>query len=187
MIFPGHLSAGFLTACGVVALAGPAGLHGPDVATLLIAGTLLGDAPDVDILFYFFTKKTLGPGKLAAHRKYLTHAPLLWLIAGGVITGLSWLLGAGAFWQLTGLLVWLCPWSHFICDSIDCGIMWLWPFSEKQFAIFNAQETLDAQRIPHPQRWQDLFVGYLKNPVAYIEMAVTIVALYTAAHLLTIL
>ncbi len=135
MIFPGHLSAGYLTTYATLGIAATAGLSTSETVTLLVAGTLLGDAPDVDILFYFFRKKTLGPSKLAAHRKYITHAPILWFTLGLSIFFAATFAGAGLFWQILGLLVWLCPWSHFICDSVDCGIMWLWPFSKKQFAF----------------------------------------------------
>ena len=59
MIFPGHIAAGFLTTYSVVSFF--PGLHAPvggtELAALFAAGTLLGDAPDIDVLFYFLKKK----------------------------------------------------------------------------------------------------------------------------------
>ena len=150
----------------------------------MFGGTLLGDAPDIDILFYFFKKKTLGPGDLSAHRKYPTHAPVVWFILGVAIFCVSPLLagvaGSVAFWKIAGLLVWLCPWSHLLCDSIDYGVMWLWPFSERQFALYNSQEDLVARHVEAPRSWRRLFAGYFKSPVAYLELGITALALWLA-------
>jgi hypothetical protein len=188
MIFPGHLGAGYLTAYAIIAAAGAGSLIGlgagalspSEIDILLVSGTLLGVAPDVDILFYFFDKKTLRPDKLSSHRTYITHAPLFWLILGMGIFSATSLLGGGAFWKIASLLVWLCPWSHLVCDSIDCGVMWLWPFSKKQYALYNAQAVQEANKVRQAQNWRELFLGYLKNPVAYVEMAITTAAIGVA-------
>ncbi len=181
MIFPGHLGAGFLTGYAVIKLMhGSTSLSTEEINILLGAGTLLGVAPDSDIIFYFFQKKTLKPEQLSAHRKYLTHAPLVWLIVGGTFFAVSYIFHLGTFWKILSLLLWLCPWSHFICDSLDTGIMWLWPFSTRQYALYNSQSTLDANNTPPPANWRTLFGSYLKNPSAYIELCVAFFALYTA-------
>ena len=185
MIFPGHIAAGFLTTYSVVSFF--PGLHAPvggtELAALFAAGTLLGDAPDIDVLFYFLKKKTTSPDKLSAHRTYITHAPVVWLLLGLSIFFLSSAFGLGSFWCILGLLVWLCPWSHFLCDSIDYGVMWLWPISKKQFAVYNSQSTQEKNNIRPPQNWRELFWGYSKTPLAYIEFAITLIGLYTAFHI----
>ena len=156
------------------------GLSSGEMLTLLIAGTLLGDAPDTDILFHFITKRTLKPSSLSDHRKYLTHAPLLWIVAGLGIVGISFFFSLGIFWQLLGLLVWLGPWSHFLCDSVEVGVMWLWPFSKRQFALYNSQESLDAHHVQPPRTWQALFREYFKEPVAYLELIISLIAVCVA-------
>ena len=116
------------------------GLHAPvggtELAALFAAGTLLGDAPDIDVLFYFLKKKTTSPDKLSAHRTYITHAPVVWLLLGLSIFFLSSAFGLGSFWCILGLLVWLCPWSHFLCDSIAHSHAFIKPtffYSRREF------------------------------------------------------
>ncbi|MEI6057785.1 MAG: hypothetical protein WCQ60_02320, partial [bacterium] len=113
-----------------------------------------------------------------------THAPLLWFVAGLIVFSISSLFAAGAFWQVLGLLMWLGPWSHFCCDSVDVGVMWLWPFSRRQFAMHNSQESLNTHHTQPPRTWRALFLGYFKEPVAYLELTLSLVAVSVALHYL---
>jgi hypothetical protein len=194
MIFPGHLAAGYITTRATLAVAAAIGAVGigtaggslspAEMTTLLIAGTLLGDAPDIDILYVFFTRKSFHPSKLSGHRRYITHIPLLWLILGLGIFFLSpfftMLGGDLIFWKLLGLLVWLCPWSHFLCDSIYGGIAWLRPFSQKDFALLDVPNVNNEYFASIPPSWRELFIAYFKNPLAYIEIGISFVAVYLA-------
>ena len=101
---------------------------------LLVAGVLSGDLPDIDVIWYFLRNKTVGPEHLGNHRHYVTHAPIIWLVLGIIVASISFLLGS-LFWTTIGLMLWLGPWTHFLCDSIEYGVMWLWPISTKRYAL----------------------------------------------------
>lgn len=81
MVFPGHIAAGYLTALGVVTFAGFT-LSPNEQTILLTLGALLGDGPDIDIIFSFFKKKTTSIKALKGHRDHITHMPLFWLLIG---------------------------------------------------------------------------------------------------------
>ena len=70
--------------------------------------------------------------------------------------------------------MWLGSWSHLLFDSIETGVMWLWPLSTKQFALSKGGENIDTVSSP---KWTDLFRGYFKLVTCYIEIFVTVIAL----------
>ena len=65
------------------------------------------------------------------HRKFYTHIPILWLAAGLIIYFLS----SDIYFKIFGLLVWVGSWTHFLLDSIEYGVMWLWPFNKEVWAV----------------------------------------------------
>lgn len=167
MVFPGHIAAGYLTALGVVTFAGIP-LTPNEQTILLTLGALLGDAPDTDIFYSFFKKKTTGISALQGHRDHITHMPLLWLLIGLFV----FVLVDSNFGKVLGLLLWLCPWSHLLCDSIfsSVGVAWLRPFSNKGFTLFKRPEA-------HLSSWKELLPHLVKNPVFYLEILLVLTAL----------
>ena len=167
MVFPGHIAAGYLTALGVVTFAGLP-LSPNEQTILLTVGALLGDAPDIDVFVSFFRKKTTDISSLNGHRDYITHTPILWLLAGFLVIVLT----GSPFGQILGLLLWLCPWSHLVCDSMfsSVGVQWLRPFSHTSFTLFRRQEVL-------PKSWKGLIPLLLVSPLFYIEILLACVAL----------
>jgi len=133
MLPPGHAAAGFLVAKTLIELTQPQ-LSNTQVNNLLVAGAFFGFAPDLDMFYAFFKAKgfTL-QNKAINHREYITHHPFFWLALGLLIVALA----QNQFWQYFGILVWLGSWSHFLLDSHFVGVMWLWPFSNKFYAIKN--------------------------------------------------
>jgi len=179
MVLPGHLAAGYLTTYGVLKLA-PSylslSLSSVQIFWLFIIGTLLGDAPDIDAVFGILKSRSLSPKGLDGHRKYPTHAPVVWLAAGLVVFFTArcfGTIGVPAFFQVLGLLMWLCPWSHFLCDSVENGVMWLWPLTTQQFALTQEGEINND----HPHTWLNLFSKYFKSPVAWLEALLVVIAL----------
>lgn len=167
MILPGHLAAGYITTFVTVTALGYS--FTPTEQTLLLtAGTLLGDAPDLDVFFNFFKKTSIGVSSLKGHRDHITHIPLLWLVLGVII----WFSSTSDFYKTLGLLLWLCPWSHLLCDSIftDTGVRWFAPFSEKKVMTFKKQTE------NFPSSWLDLFYKYAKNPLCYLEISLVVIA-----------
>jgi membrane-bound metal-dependent hydrolase YbcI (DUF457 family) len=169
MVLPGHLAAGFITTTALIA-----GIH-PDLSSaqiqmLVVFGTLAGDLPDIDVAYHMLNKHTTEPKDLGDHRYYMTHAPLFWLIVGLTIFFLS----DSVFMQTIGILTWLCSWSHLLCDSIEHGVMWLWPLSKKRFALRKVPETLPGAC---DSFWNCLFKTYFKTVTFYIEIIMCVVAI----------
>ena len=132
MLPPGHIAAGYLTAEALLKLTHP-NITLAQSSALLWWGVLFGFLPDLDTFYVFFQQRAfrIKSSYENNHRKFFTHAPILWLIPGLLIYFLS----KDVYHQCIGLVLWLASWSHFLLDSIEDGVMWLWPFSSKQFAL----------------------------------------------------
>jgi hypothetical protein len=184
MVLPGHLSAGYLITRGVLAQTGA--LFSPtQIVILYVIGILAGDLPDTDLIWFnwvHFWRKKWNPDyqkdTLNSHRDYASHAPLLWL----AITGLIMVCGyftSSPFTEYTGLLIFLGTWSHFGLDSIEHGIMWLWPFSHKRFAMHKTIEgKSDFNHGVVSYYWTWISKEYFKDWTAYAEVALTVFALW---------
>ena len=174
MIFTGHIGAGYLAAYVVLKNSGQS-LTTLQSNTLLIAGTFIGILPDIDILFFLISKKTFKPKNLD-HRHWV-HAPVVWLCTGLFIYFLA-SIHSDPFWKIFGLLLWLCSWTHFICDSIynsaGRGIAWMWPFSKKQLSLFHKQAVPEHSF----DTWRELFKMHVADPLTYLETVITFVGLY---------
>ena len=173
MLPPGHVAAGYLVANLVIKLSGfKPGLL--EANHLVLWGMFFSFAPDLDTFYSFAKEKafTVHDPEAHNHRKYWSHAPLLWLFAGLAI----YLLGTSEYVKCFGLLVWMCSWSHFVLDSIEYGIMWLWPFSKKIYAI----RTVELMKISEPDflsYWLKFLKVYRKYVTFYLEIAVIISAI----------
>lgn len=134
MIFPGHIAGGYLAAKVVLALSHTAFTSGQTTALLTI-GTIAGELPDMDILFFFLHHKySKDVEKRNNHRTFVTHAPAFWLVISLLIAGAGWI-GNSPFTEMLGWLILAGTWTHFFLDSFEYGIRWLWPFSDRRFAM----------------------------------------------------
>ena len=73
MVLPGHLAGGYLASRAVLFLT-HATFTPVQTATLLVIGTLAGEAPDIDFIFFYFNQRSKTSKKVAEHRDYFTHA-----------------------------------------------------------------------------------------------------------------
>lgn len=173
MLPPGHVAAGYLVANLVIKLSGfkPGSL---EANHLVLWGMFFSFAPDLDTFYSFAKEKafTVRNPEAHNHRKYWSHAPLLWLLAGLVI----YLLGTSEYVKCFGLLVWACSWSHFLLDSIEYGIMWFWPFSKKIFA-FRKVELMKISEPDFLSYWLKFLKIYRKYITFYLEILVIISAI----------
>lgn len=134
MLPPGHIAAGFLTAYTLLKVTNPA-FSEEQITQLYLIGMFTAFAPDLDFFYAFFRVRSFTiQNNSINHRLFFTHAPVVWLVAGLLVYFLS----PTEFLQFTGLLIWLGAWSHFALDSIQHGVMWLWPLSKKRFALRRA-------------------------------------------------
>lgn len=174
MLPTGHIAAGYLTAYELLQ-------HTHFQFTpqqknqLLLWGMFFGFAPDIDVFYVFLkTKSLLVSGDTdVVHRKFFWHAPIVWLSAGLLI----YFIAPSGYTKFLGLLLWLCSWSHFLLDSIEYGIMWLWPFNHKVYALKNRESRFvitEKNWIKHS--WQFLKL-YSRRISFYLEMIVILTAL----------
>lgn len=174
MLPTGHIAAGYLTGYALLKFFHPAfSVH--DTSVLLWLSVFFGFAPDIDVFFVFFKTSSLlvcGDEKVN-HRKYFTHAPVLWLIAGLLI----YFFATNNFYRFVGLIVWLGSWSHFILDSIEHGVMWQWPFSNKVFALKNQEERHIISEKNFFKHSRDFLKFYFTRLSFYLELVVIITAL----------
>lgn len=186
MVLPGHLAGGYLATTALISLTGWS-FSINELNTLYIIGALAGEIPDIDLFaFYFENKfktqsKEENGDKSHTHRKYFTHTPLFWIIASLSISILG-MLFSSIFTFAIGLVILVGTMSHFILDSIDYGITWLKPFSQKRFSIF-PMETI-VKHSPNEivgslsYYWNYLKSTYLKQATFYAEFLITVIALY---------
>lgn len=174
MLPPGHVAAGFLTAYAVVKIFNP-NLDPSQINQLLALGAFFGFVPDLDNFmafakvksWYYYHKDN------SIHRRFYSHIPLLWLIAGSLIYLTSSLL----FVKYLGLLVWLASWSHFLLDSIEYGVMWLWPFNFEVWAFKNRGVAVQIDENSFARYWMSFLKLYFKRPTFYFEIIILIIAL----------
>lgn len=100
------------------------------------------------------------------HSKYhrsesVTHFPLFWV----AMTPL--------FWVLSSPIYLLAVMSHFVLDSIDYGVNWLWPFRNKLYGLhWNSFE--DITSVPFRQ----IISSYAKNKrMIAMEILIAIIGL----------
>lgn len=133
MLPPGHIAGGYITAYSFLKLTHPP-LSMSDQTYLLWLGMFFGFAPDIDAFFIFKKMKRFIGSDEIDHRKFYSHVPVIWLVAGLAIFLIASFVG-NLFFEYLGILVWLCSWIHFVLDSVQQGIMWLWPWRKNKFAL----------------------------------------------------
>lgn len=182
MVLPGHLSGGYLITKGVLSLLHPA-FSVTKINTLLLIGTLAGEFPDIDLIFFYFAGKNPKIGKDEDHRDYITHTPLLWLIISGLIS-LTGILISSSFIKYLGLVILCGSWSHLLLDSIEYGVMWLWPLSSKRYCL--TKKVPEANTVAAPGSLQShlqyMKGAYLKTWSFWAEIIITVVALIVLAR-----
>lgn len=175
MLPPGHIAGAYLTTTLALLLIQPA-VTSHQQWMLLLIGIFFGIAPDFDF-FYGFIKyrRWTASEDVFDHRQFLSHAPLIWLFTGLLVS----LIAANPFWKFFGLLIWIGSWTHFALDSVEQGVKWFWPFSQKTYAL-RSQKIINRY-ITKERRFFPFWIGMVKHyaqtsVVFYCEIAVIIIA-----------
>ena len=177
MVLPGHLAGGYIAAEALLSLLDPA-LSPGQIAAVYAIGTLAGELPDIDIAIHALVSRLRLGGVKLNHRQYVTHAPIFWLGVSAIIAaaGLSF---SSIFIIMCGLAVLAGTLSHFILDSIDFGIRWLWPFSQKRISLTDPGPEVRTGDPSSFSYYRDFILKeYYKKISFYAEIAVTVIALY---------
>ncbi|MBI2623667.1 MAG: metal-dependent hydrolase [Candidatus Liptonbacteria bacterium] len=144
MLTPGHIALGYLVSVSFLKITHADGMFDADTLNvLLLTGSLMGTAPDLDFLPFFIKHRSLKLVQNDSHRSYATHAPLFWLIIS-LLAYFSF--GRTLFAAYLGGIILLGTWSHFLADSFEYGIGWLRPFSQKRYAVWNYPEERTTMR-----------------------------------------
>ena len=175
MLPTGHIAGGYLFTKAVLKIL-PNNLSDQRKEQLARLGAVLGFLPDIDVFYAFYKSAALTINhSVANHRLYLTHTPLIWLVLGLVISFLFW---KKPFWKHFGLIVWVGAWSHMLLDSIDYGVRWLWPISEKTYALISGNIGVSAQANNFFSYWFGFLTVYSLTPTFYIELIIIISAIW---------
>jgi len=183
MVLPGHLAGGYLTALAVLEIAHtalPTPLTPHEATALLIFGTLAADLPDLDLFWFSFKHRVLGSQTDDNHRNYVSHAPIIWLAIALIVVGIGALAGS-TFTELIGWLILSGSWTHFLLDSIEFGVMWLWPFSHKRFCLRRVEEVDTGVPLgSFAHYWRQITRVYPTRITFWCELTVTLAALVVA-------
>jgi membrane-bound metal-dependent hydrolase YbcI (DUF457 family) len=172
MLPPGHIAAGYLTAYALIKITKP-DLDPSQINQLLLWGMWWGFAPDLDNFVAFLKIKSwwYKPGNDGSiHRKFYSHIPLLWIIPGLAI----YFIAQDPYIKLVGLLVWLGSWSHFLLDSIEFGVMWLWPWNKEVWALKDRGVTWKFEGNGFVNYWANFLKAYSTKWTCYAEIIILI-------------
>lgn len=174
MLPTGHIAGGYLTAFLFIKILKPE-IDSNQINHLLIVGAFWGFAPDLDVFYAFAKQQNLlvSHPTTPIHRKFFLHAPMFWLIVGLMIFFIS----ASTFGKLFGLILWFSSWSHFFLDSIEYGIMWLWPFNSKVYSLFNQEKKFRIEETNFLKHSFKFLYFYSKSITFYLEIFIIISAL----------
>lgn len=128
MLPPGHIAGGYLVGTLIQSV-----IHrffpGVETPNLPLLGVIFGTIPDFDYFYTFFKYSFTPDSEGSNHRNYPSHVPWIWLLISVIF---CYFFPERIF---TWLMLWLGSWTHFMLDSLQFGIMWAWPLSEKRFAL----------------------------------------------------
>jgi hypothetical protein len=169
MLPPGHIAGGYLIA-RITSLIVPV-LNNP---LFFLLTSVFAFIPDLDI-FAVFTKAkkfVLIESDAGKHRRFISHAPLIYLAIY-----LLWLLLFPENSLIAHAFI-LGTWSHFILDSFaptEHGIRWLYPFSKKPYS-FNLDHEFRMPEANFFKYWLSFVKGYTRVFSFKLEMVLIALA-----------
>lgn len=173
MLLPGHLAAGYLVSKALIQV-GAFPLSAQEYNVAIATGMIASVIPDLDLIYFFFKNKSAKLQDDTSHRTLYSHAPFLWALVGILI----YMFASTEVIKVSGLALWLGSWSHFLGDSIEYGIMWLWPFSSKQLSIRRISNKGPEEKAFVRFYWKFFWGIYVRNWTFWIELGVIASALF---------
>lgn len=172
MFPPGHVALGYLVTKGLLAVS-KNNLTSAQADHLIWWGLFWSFTPDLDSFISFARSRSFKLTLKFNHRELVTHAPILWLIAGLSVYFFS----SSEYFKFFGLIIWLTSWSHFLADSVEQGLIWLWPFSHKRYALMKGiEEDFYVNESTFQYYFKNIKNLYTKSYTFYLEVAVLITA-----------
>src|SRR5258708_34669 len=116
MVFPGHISGGYLATRALLAVSSHI-FTSRETFVLYAVGIIASELPDLDLFTFFFEHRSDKKAKKSeSHRDYISHAPAVWLVIGLIIAGIGGALNYPLI-GYAGLVLIAGTWSHFLLDS----------------------------------------------------------------------
>lgn len=182
MLPPGHIAGGYLVVYSLVKIFQPQ-FSQAEINQLFLYGMFFAFAPDLDMFFSFFRQRSFTIQRKHNHRKFYSHTPIAWFFIGCMVM----LFSKNIFTVYVGLLVWLSSWSHFLFDSLQYGIMWLFPFSKRLFSIKDTGVELEISE----KRFFSYWIAFVRNYTTRFRLTfwceVGVISLAISLYLSTIL
>jgi membrane-bound metal-dependent hydrolase YbcI (DUF457 family) len=179
MLPPGHVAAGFLTAKALLNIAQPE-LPQHQLTELIWWGMFFSFAPDLDnfvayakIKSWWYKRGMDG----SMHRQFYSHVPLIWLIPSLII----YFVAESEYVKYVGLMMLVGSFSHFILDSIEFGVPWLWPFNKEVWALKDRGVRRSIEANGFFEYWWKMVWAYTKRWTFYAEIIILIITLITNA------
>ncbi|MFA6315079.1 MAG: metal-dependent hydrolase [Candidatus Paceibacterota bacterium] len=176
MVLPGHIAGGYLITKALFSIAPPS-LSPEEISILLFLGTISGEIPDIDLIFSLSTKYFKSKFLKFDHREHITHAPIFWFTLCLFMLFVGYV-SDSTFVVWASVAIFLGTMSHFLLDSIEYGIRWLWPFTKRRYALI-ANPNANRPREPVTVFY---YLNYIKTEYIvrfsfYAEIAITIIAI----------
>ncbi|HTK33150.1 MAG TPA: metal-dependent hydrolase [Candidatus Paceibacterota bacterium] len=183
MVLPGHLAGGYLAATAMLSFFQPS-LSPHETAALLIIGTIAGDLPDIDLIFFYLKHRKDRTEKhptseSESHRNYITHIPFFWFVLSLLISLIGTLFDSTLI-MYAGLVIFGGTWSHLILDSIDYGIRWIAPLSQRRYALKKEiPKQISTDRPGSLMQYIHFILQtYWRMPTFWAEIGITIFTLH---------
>lgn len=182
MLPPGHIAGGYLVTYSLIKIFQPQ-FSQAEINQLFWYGMFFAFAPDLDMFFSFLRQKSFTIQRKHNHRKLYSHTPIVWFFIGCMVM----LLSRNIFTVYVGLLVWLSSWSHFLFDSLQHGIMWLFPFSKRLFSLKDTGVELEIFEKGFFSYWMAFVKNYTTRFKLTFLCEVGVISLAISLYLYTFL
>jgi membrane-bound metal-dependent hydrolase YbcI (DUF457 family) len=175
MLPPGHVAAGYLVGRVLLNFL-PSGLSVNEQSQIIWWTMFFSFAPDIDMFFSFFRERKfiIQDTKGNNHRQYYSHAPILWLVLALCI----FIATDSTYVKYFSLALLFGSFSHFILDSIEYGIMWLWPINKKVYAFKKLSESTPNLKTTFLSYWWNFVKAYTRKITFYFEIIIILLAIF---------
>lgn len=178
MVLPGHIAGGYLATFAFLSLTNASSLPAEQINLLYAIGILSAEGPDMDIIFFYLECAKHKIYK-TNHRDYITHAPIVWFLPAVIII-VCGIISSSPFVSSAGWIMLGGSFSHFVFDSIEYGIRWIWPFSNERFYLRDCGDQEIAGDGSFSHYWKYIISTYPKRWTFYAEILIVIAAVSVA-------
>lgn len=135
------------------------------IQLLILLGLTASVLPDIDMLYFYFVDH-----RQHLHHGYFTHIPFYWFCAG-VFWFLSSLLVQRIKFGIYGAIVMMNITLHLMLDTINAGIKWFYPFSQRYVVFIDVPSSHQWTVMNFITHWSFVFEVILILSAVYFYFA----------------